>query len=183
MLNEPLGEPAESRVMLPVVRIPVGVVVERRKSTSAWTDVVWRPVALLGGLPNVDAWTPLALGEDVDTFYAGAAQIELNRTETENYLLNLRSRAPSIWVALHPSDGDPPFAIANVTADPAEGEALTEPGQAVVEAVAMPDSVRHVVESFISQHHVPRTFEKRKRDRADPEVLARRGPRKTNNRR
>ena len=162
--------------MLGVTRIPVGVVVERRKSTSLWTDVVWRPVAVLGGLPDADPWTSLAADGDTETFYAGTAEIELFRTETENYLLNLSSRTPSIWVALHPTGGDPPYAIAAITADPTEGEALTEPGQAIVEAVAMPDSVREFVASFISKHHVPRTFEKRTRKRADPEALARRGP-------
>ena len=162
--------------MLGVNRIPVGVVVERRKSTSPWTDVVWRPVALLGGLPDADPWTSLATNGDTETFYAGTAEIELFRTETENYLLNLDSRTPSIWVALHPTGSDPPYAIAAVTADPAEGEALTEPGQAIVEALSMPDSVRDSVALFISKHHVQRTFEKRTRKRADPEALARRGP-------
>lgn len=170
-----LGPLSERQSMLAVTRIPVGVVVERRKSVSAWTDVVWRPIALLGGLPDVDAWTRLAVDEDSETYYAGAAEIELYRTETENYLLNLGSGRPSIWVALHPTGGKRPCAIAAVTVDPAEGEALTEPGQAIVEAVAMPDSVRDIVASFISEHHVPRTFEKRKRNRADPEALARRG--------
>jgi hypothetical protein len=40
----------------------------------------------------------------------------------------------------------------------------------------MPASVRDIVASFISKHHVQRTFEKRTRKRADPEALARRGP-------
>jgi hypothetical protein len=40
----------------------------------------------------------------------------------------------------------------------------------------MPTSVRDTIASFISEHHVERTFEKRKRNRADPEALARRGP-------
>ena len=40
----------------------------------------------------------------------------------------------------------------------------------------MPNSVRDVIASFIAEHHVERTFEKRKRNRADPEALARRGP-------
>ena len=110
------------------------------------------------------------------TFYAGAADIELYRTETDNYRSNLASGAPSLWVALHATGGDPPYEIAVVTADPAEGEALTEPGQAIVEAVAMPDPVRDAIASFVAEHHVERAFQKRKRDRADPEALARRGP-------
>ena len=160
----------------PLVCIPIGVVVERRKSTSPWTGVVWRPTALLGGLAEADPWTPLVAEGETETFYAGAAEIELYRTETENYRTNLASKTPAIWVALHATGGEPPYAIATVTADPAEGEALTESGQGIVEAVAMPESVRGAIASFISIHHVDRVFEKRKRDRADPEALARRGP-------
>jgi hypothetical protein len=163
--------------VLPLVRIPVGVVVERRKLASPWTEVVWRPIALLAGLPEADPWTPLVNEGETATFYAGPSEIELYRTETENYRSNLGSRTPSVWVALHATGGEPPYAIGTVTADPAEGEALTEPGQGIVEAVSMPDSVRDAIASFISEHHVERVFEKRTRDRADPEALARRGPR------
>ena len=40
----------------------------------------------------------------------------------------------------------------------------------------MPDSVRDIIASFVVEHHVERAFEKRKRNRADPEALARRSP-------
>ena len=162
-------------VIAPLVRIPIGVVVERCKANSPWSEFTWRPTAVLGGLPDADPWTQLASEEESVTFYAGAAEIELYRTETENYRDNLVSAAPSVWVALLSTAGDPPYEIAAVTADPAEGEALTEPGQGIVEAVPMPTSVHRSIASFISEHHVERTFEKRKRNRADPEALARRG--------
>jgi hypothetical protein len=42
--------------------------------------------------------------------------------------------------------------------------------------VPRPDAVREVVEAFIAEHHVERPFIKRKRDRANPEALARRVP-------
>jgi hypothetical protein len=42
--------------------------------------------------------------------------------------------------------------------------------------VPMPEPVREVVEAFVAEHHVERPFYKRKRDRADPEALARRAP-------
>src|SRR5438094_158430 len=124
----------------PLLRIPVGVVVERRKATSPWCEFVWRPIAVLGGLPDADPWTQLAADGETVTFYAGAAEIELYRTETENYRGNLTSTAPSVWVALLATAGAPPYEIAAVTADPAEGEAFTEPAQAIVESVPMPDS-------------------------------------------
>ena len=162
--------------MAPLLRIPVGVVVERRKAASAWVDFLWRPVAVLAGLPDAAPWTPLAADGEAATFYAGPAEIELYRTETDNYRRNLASGAPSVWVALQPTGGEPPYEIAAVTADPAEGEGLTEPGQGIIEAVAMPDRVRDAIASFVADHHVEQIFEKRTRDRADPEALARRGP-------
>jgi hypothetical protein len=161
-------------VIAPLVRIPVGVIVERCKANSQWSEFTWRPTAVLGGLPDADPWTRLSDHEENMTFYAGSAEIELYRTETENYRDNLASAAPSVWISLLSTAGDPPYKIAAVTVDPAEGEALTESGQGIVEAVPMPISVRDTIASFISEHHVERTFEKRKRNRADPEALARR---------
>ena len=163
--------------VVPLLRIPVGVVVERRKATSQWVDVIWQPVAVLGGLPNAAPWTPLTIDGETATFYAGEAEIELFHSEAENYRRNLASAAPSIWVALQQTGGDPPYAVAAVTADPAEGEGWTEPGQGIIEAVAMPEPLRQIIAAFVAEHYVDHVFKKRTRDRADPEALARRGPR------
>ena len=85
-------------MMAPLLRIPIGVVVERSKANSPWCEFIWRPTAVLGGVPDVDPWTQLTSEEETVTFYAGAAEIELYRTETENYRDNLVSAAPSIWL-------------------------------------------------------------------------------------
>jgi hypothetical protein len=47
------------------VSIPVGIVVERGNANSPWSEFVWRPVKVLGGLPDANPWTQLAI--DVDT--------------------------------------------------------------------------------------------------------------------
>ena len=163
-------------VSAPVLRIPVGVVVEQRKANSPWADLLWRPMAVLAGLPDAAAWTPLAHDGDTVTYYAGASEIELHRSEADNYRRNLAMDAPSIWVALQATEGEPPYEIAAVTADPAEGEGLTEPGQAIVEAVTMPESVRKAIAAFLAQCPVGQAFIKRKRDSADPEAMARHAP-------
>ncbi|HEV2550103.1 MAG TPA: DUF3305 domain-containing protein [Stellaceae bacterium] len=163
------------KTIAPVLRLPVGVVVERRKATSPWADVLWRPVAVLAGLPQAAPWTPLATGNDATTFYAGAAEIELYRSEAGSYRRNLESDTPLLWVALNATGGEPPYEIAAVTADPAEGEGLTEPGHTLVEAVPMPQSLREAITAFVAAHPIEHGFEKRQRDRADPEALARRG--------
>jgi hypothetical protein len=161
---------------VPLLRLSVGIVVERRKARSPWADALWRPVAALDGAPEAGLWTPLSDNGQVATYYAGPAEIALYRSETENYRQNLASGSPAIWVALHETGGEPPYALAAATADPAEGEAWSEPGQAIVEAVAMPDSIRAEIAAFIALYPPGPEFVKRQRDRADTQALARRGP-------
>jgi len=150
----------------PLARIPVGVVVERRKATSPWLDFVYRPVSALAGVPAAAPWTVIRSEGEVTTYYAGDAMIELHRTETANYRDNLASGAPLLWVVLRPAEGEMGFDLLFVTADPAEGEALTGAGNDLVEPVAMPALIIEIVESFIAEHHVEQTFVKRQRDSA-----------------
>ena len=104
--------------VLPPAKIAVGIVVERRKAQSPWIDFTWKPVAALPGQPDALPWTTLTWDGETTTFYAGAAEIALYRTETANYRNNLGSGAPRLWVALRPSDVDPPYEVFAVTADP-----------------------------------------------------------------
>jgi hypothetical protein len=160
----------------PHARIAVGIVVERRKAASRWIDFTWRPVIILPGEPDTPPWTLLSSGADTTTYYAGTTEVALYRTETGNYRDNFASGAPSLWVAIRPTGGDPPYDIVAVTADPAEGESFTQAGDDIVEALPMPASVRAIVEGFMTEHHVEQPFFKRTRDRADPEALAPRSP-------
>jgi hypothetical protein len=158
-----------------LARIAVGVVVERRRAKSPWVDFLWRPVSVLVGTPAAAPWTPLTAETEVTLLFAGEAVIELHRTETANYRDNLASGAPALWVALHPVASQPPYEILAVTADPAEGEAFTDAGSNLVEAVPMPPEVAESIGQFIVEHHVERPFVKRRRQPAEP-ALARRGP-------
>ncbi|HEY6022905.1 MAG TPA: DUF3305 domain-containing protein [Pseudolabrys sp.] len=160
----------------PLVSIPVGVVVERSKSASQWVDFHWRPVRVLSGVPETAPWTKLAEDAERTSFYVGAAPIELYRTETAHYRDNLLAETPLLWIVMRPVEGDPPYELAMVTADPAEGEGMTEAGVNIVEAVEMPGPLCEAIAAFVAEHHVERAFVKRKRDRANPEALARRGP-------
>jgi hypothetical protein len=148
-----------------LAHIPVGVVVERRKAKSMWVDFLWRPASVFVGIPSAAPWTPLDTEAETALFFAGEAMIELHRTETTNYRNNLLSGAPALWVALRPVASERPYEILAVTADPAEGEAFTDAGSNVVEAVPMPREVADAVAQFIAQHHVERPFVKRRRDR------------------
>jgi hypothetical protein len=162
-----------SQAAPPLLTIPVGVVVERHKAASQWIDFTWRPVAALHGQPAAAPWTVLSAEAEVTTFYAGSATIELFRTETTHYRDNLASGAPGLWVIMTPTDSEPPYRLVAVTADPAEGEGFTETAANLVEQVPMPPPIQELVAAFVAEHHVEREFFKRKRDRADPESMAR----------
>ena len=159
---------------VPLATITVGVIVERVTASSPWIDYIWRPTGVLAGQPDTPVWTVLADDGERTTFYAGAATVELHRSEAANYRTNLVSGSPALWVALKETGGEPPYALLTVTADPAEGEGLTEAGNNIVEPVPMPDVVREAVAAFVAEHHVDEAFVKRKRDRANPEALGRR---------
>lgn len=163
-------------IISPLKTIAVGVVVERSKGAGPWTDFLWRPVSALSGVPDTAAWTKLSDDGERVIFYAGAAEIELYRSEAGNYRENLLVETPLLWVALRPTESDPPYKLAGVTADPAEGESWAGLGNDLVDTVAMPAAVEAAVADFVSEHYVEQTFRKRKRDRADPEAMARRAP-------
>jgi hypothetical protein len=160
----------------PLARIPVGVVVERRKAKSPWIDFVWRPVAVLPGEPETKPWTQLGGSAELAMFYVGSADVSLFRSDTAQYRDNLASGAPGLWVVLRPTGVEPPYEIAIVTADPSEGESYTQSGTDLVESVPMPELARVVIEAFVAEHHVEQTFHKRKRDSADPDAFGRRAP-------
>jgi Protein of unknown function (DUF3305) len=163
-----------SPTVLPLLRIPVGVVVERRRADSPWIDFVWRGRGVLPDEPEMTPWTVIREQEGTTLFYAGGAAVDLYRSETARYRDNLATGAPSVWIVLTPSEGAWPYTVSAVTADPAEAEAFTEAGANLVEAVPMPEVLRQAIENFIAEHHVEAEFVKRKRRRADPETLARR---------
>ena len=158
-----------------LAHIAVGVIVERRRAKSPWLDFIWRPAAVLAGTPEAAPWTPLGDAEDTTLFYAGDAVIELYRTETANYRNNLASSAPSLWVIMRPDASGNGYRLLAVTADPAEGEALTDAGNDLVEPVAMPVVVAEVINHFIAKHHIERPFYKRRRERAASPALGCRG--------
>jgi hypothetical protein len=147
--------------------VPVGVVVERRRARSIWAEFLWRPVSVFAGKAAAEPWTALDTQAETALFYVGHATVELHRTETSSYRDNLSSAAPKLWVVLRPTLSDPPYELVAVTADPAEGEAFTDAGSNLVEAVPMPRDIAEAVAQFVATHHVERPFLKRQRQSAE----------------
>jgi hypothetical protein len=157
---------------VPAVATSVGVVVAKRKLKGPWVDHAWVPVAVLPEPPAAAPWTFLGREGDDERWYIGAAPLEFVTVETGSYRDNLLTDQPRVWVSLRPAHGDHPVELFAVTADPAEGEGLTEAGTDIVEALPMPAELAAAFAAFVEEHHVERAFVKRKRDRANPEALA-----------
>ena len=155
-------------------RFEVGILVVKQRLKGPWADHAWLPRAVLPGVPAAAPWTRLAATGDEEIYYAGSFEVRLHRSDTAHYRDNLGAAQPSLWVALRPAGGDE-VEVATVTADPYEGEALAEGIGEIVEAVPMPPEIQEKVAAFFAAFHVERPFTKRKRDRGDPEALARRG--------
>jgi len=154
-------------------RFEIGIVIARRRLKSPWASHAWAPHAVLPAAPAAAPGALLGADREAELFYAGPFEVMLHPSETAHYRDNLASGRPSLWVALRPVEGEE-YEVATVTADPYEGEALAEGIGEIVEPVPMPPEVQATLAAFIEAFPRERPFLKRKRDRADPEALARR---------
>ena len=158
------------------LRIPVGVLAERRPAVTKWADDVWRVVEVLEDAPPVPPWTLLRVEAGRSLFFVGAAEVVLHPTDTSNYKHNMEAAQPLVWVALRPAATPSGFMLQTVTVDPGEAHLHADTGNDLLESLPMPPGLLAATQDFIARHHVERQFYKRKRDKADPEALARRGP-------
>jgi hypothetical protein len=146
----------------------LGVVVERRRSSSPWQDWAWRPVSVLVGCPPLGGeWRELMRGETWTHYHAANLPLELHRTETDAYLLNLAQRPPRVYVVLRPASEPGPYPLRPllITASPLEAEGYLSTGEEIVEGVPMPAAVVGWLQGFVKRHHVERPFIKRKRSK------------------
>lgn len=172
---------AGSAVQKDQARLPLGIVVERRRLANPWIDHSWHPVAVIPGAgplaPEGD-WVLLGEGEGWARYHAGTLSLELFRRETEGYRLNLSQQPPRLFVVLRAVEEagvDHELLPFLVTACPYEAQDYLDSGEEQVEAVAMPEAVIAFVQSYVDRHHVDEPFYKRKRKRYqdEPESFAR----------
>ena len=156
--------------------IPVAVLAERRPGVTRWAEEVWRVVEVLEEAPPVAPWTLLREEAGRSLFFAGAAEVVLHPTDTSNYKHNLEAEQPLVWAVLRAGDTPSGLALHGVTVDPGEAHIHADAGNDLVEALPMPPGLRAATAAFVAEHHKEQAFFKRRRDRADPQALARRGP-------
>jgi hypothetical protein len=159
------------------IRIPVAVLVERRPGATKWADWTWNAVEVLEeAIPEIPPWTLLREADGRSLFLAGTAEVALHPTDTPSYKANLEQAVPRVWVVLREDLSTPSgLGLHCVTVDAGEAHVYADAGRDLLESLPMPPGLRAAAEAFMARHHVERAFHKRRRDRADPEALARRG--------
>lgn len=153
--------------------LTVGLIVECRKTIGPWSDYAWAPVQVFATPPDTPPWTRLSSTADAVQYYAGEAELELHSSDTAQYCENFATDNPLLWVVLRGQGADPPIEIVGVTANPSEGESMTETGTNIVETVPMPPEIAAQMAAFVMEHHVERPFIKRQRDRSEPQLMRR----------
>jgi len=155
------------------ITLPLGIVVEKRKSTHPWGDWIWKPVAVFAGDENVgEPWSPMIEGDDFIRFNAGSLPLELHRKDTEALRINLMLEEPELYVILREDEdrgGDFPYRPYKVTASPYDAQDFTDAGDDIIEKVGMPEVVAAFIQAFVEEHHVEEEFIKRRRDRLNVE--------------
>lgn len=154
------------------VTIPLGIVVEKRKSSHPWGDWIWAPVAVFMNAAEGVFWVELMRGDNYIRYHAATLPLTLHRKDTEALRLNLMLDKPELYVVLQEND-DPatkaefPYFPHAVTASSYASQDYDDAGDNIIEKVAMPEAVAALIQAFVEEHHVEEKFKKRRRDRLD----------------
>jgi hypothetical protein len=152
------------------VTIPLGIVVEKRKSTHPWGDWIWRPVAVFMNAAAGVSWAEMIRGDDFVRYHAATLPLKLHRADTEALRLNLMLDEPELYVVLQESEDRAsafPYKPHVVTASSYDSQDYDDASGSMVGKVAMPEPVAALIQAFVEQHHVEEEFQKRQRDKLD----------------
>ena len=93
-------------VVTPIATIAVGVVVERSKGASLWSDFLWRPVSVLTGVPETPPWTQaVAMTASARLFMPARRRSSFIVRKPRIYRDNLMIEEPLLWVVLRSGGG------------------------------------------------------------------------------
>jgi hypothetical protein len=145
---------------MPALRFPVAVIIERIPLVNRWASEQWRVAAV----ECIDAApiAPVKLVADTagSKWRFGGHAIELHRSESEGYFLNLTSPDPKVFVMwrmneeVAGSDDDPKARPQLVTVSYNEAARLLDGGEQV-DAVPLPPEIRDWMQPFVAEHYRP----------------------------
>lgn len=151
--------------------LDVGVVLRRAPGVTRWARWSWTVIALLSGAPKAE-WRVLREVDGATDFHAATLPLTLYRTDVEAYRVALAMTPPSAFVAMtRNTDALHGLSVHAVTASAYEAQDYADGDEEIVEPVAMPDGLVAFVQAFVDAHFVDTPFIKRKRDKAETDLI------------
>lgn len=146
--------------------LQLGVILEQHPGVTRWQATVTKPVSVFladQAMPE-DVRELFRDGERI-RYLAGKAALVLHRKATDDYISNLRSNPPRVYVGIHKQANAYELAWRPflVTAAPYEAEGYMHGGDEVVDVVTMPPELIEALEMFVGIHHTDEPFKKRQR--------------------
>ena len=152
------------------VTIPLGIIVEQRKSTHPWGDWIWKPVAVFTNADESVSWKEILRGDGFVRYHAATLPLTLHRKETEPLRFNLMLEPPELYVVLQENEDETspyPYVPHVVTASSYHAQDFLDADGSIIEKVAMPEEVAALIQAFVEKHHIETEFKKRKRDKVN----------------
>ncbi|HPE61396.1 MAG: DUF3305 domain-containing protein [Thiothrix sp.] len=144
--------------------LPVSVMMERRPSTSRWSQVRWVAAGVVVGASEYRDVTLLHEQDGVAQFLYPGLKVQLHPDECESYYHNLCSPRPGCYVLADPDASTERPAILKVTLCFDEANAYLQ-GALTVYALSLPPALYHWLETYVVANHVPVKRTKRRRTR------------------
>lgn len=154
---------------MPALRFPVAVIIECIPLANRWVSEQWRVAAVecIEAAPVVPV--QLTAGPAGTKWRFGGHSIELHRSESEGYFLNLTSPDPKVFVMWRMneegagSESDPKARPKLVTVSYNEAARLLDGGEQV-DAVPLPQEIRDWMQPFVAEHYRPEPKRKSRRN-------------------
>src|SRR5690242_570553 len=154
---------------MPALRFPVAVVIERVPLASRWTSEKWQVGSVERDDRPLEAALRIADDASGTRWRFSGLGIELHRSESEGYFLNITAPDPKIFVMWRMLDADDIGADGLaarpelVTVSYNEAARLMDGGEKV-DAVPLPPDVLAWMKPFVAEHYKPEPKRKVRRN-------------------
>ena len=139
---------------------------------------IWRPAGVLAGVPDTPPWTKLSDDGERATFLCRRRRHSNCIARKPPIIATIsRSETPLLWVIAAADRGRSALRTGGGHGGSGRRRGDDRGRRSISSTRCRCRSrCRRPIAAFVAEHHVEQVFVKRKRDRANPEALARRGP-------
>ncbi len=147
------------------ISIPLAVILQRRiDPNKKWAFPQWDAYAIVTGenIAQYDQKVTVHDNGSIHRFFWGGLKLDLYKDGSEGYWYNLLSQTPFLFVICDGEAGDMEIEPRYVTANQDEATGHLESDDIVL-SIAMPETIRNLLEQYVVAHYKPIKKKKRKR--------------------